>query len=363
MSSGSYFPPPVRFCDIPKGDGKARTLGIPTVSDRVAQMVAKMILEPKIDPNFLEDSYGYRQGKSALDAVGKARERCWEFDWVIDLDIRGYFDSIDHDLMMRAVGKYTEEKWILLYVRRWLEAKGQTEDGKEVERQKGTPQGGVISPLLANTFLHHAFDKWMKEQFSTLPFERYADDIIVHCKTKRQAVYVLGEIKRRLRKCKLELHPEKTKIVYCKDRNRKKEDTYTRFDFLGYTFRPRKVKDKHGNLFVGFTPAISDKAGKAVRCTIRSWELIKSGPLTIKELAAKINPVVRGWIQYYGAYCRSALHPILRQLEFTIAKWAMRKYKKLHRKFVTTTRWLAALSKREPELFAHWNWRLRTTEQ
>lgn len=362
MSSGCYFPPPVLFCEIPKSDGKTRTLGIPTVSDRVAQMVVKMILEPKVDPDFLENSYGYRPGKSALDAVGKARERCWKFDWVIDLDIQGYFDSIDHDLMMHAVKKYTDEKWILLYVRRWLEAKGKTKDGKGIARNKGIPQGGVISPLLANIFLHHVFDKWMKEQFPTLPFERYADDIIVHCETEKQAVYVLAEIKYRLGKCKLTMHPEKTKIVYCKDCMRKKEYAHTQFDFLGYAFCSRKTKSKNGNMFMGFTSAVSDKAVKKMRYIIRSWKLVKLTPLTVKELADKINPVVRGWLQYYGAYRRSTLNSVLRQLEFSIAKWVMRKFKKLHRKFVAATRWLTSLSKREPKLFAHWHWRFKTAE-
>ena len=264
MSSGSYYPAPVRLHEIPKSDGKKRTLGIPTVGDRVAQTVVKMILEPKVEPHFHPDSYGYRAGKSAVEAVGIARQRCWKYNWVIDLDIKGFFDNIDHSLMMGIVEKYTQESWVLLYVKRWLEAPAQDKEGRTVERSKGTPQGGVISPLLANLFLHEAFDQWMSEQFPTLPFERYADDAIVHCRTEKQARYVLQCIRNRLAQYRLELHPEKTVIVYCKDDNRKEEHEHTKFTFLGYEFRPRLSKNKNGNMFVGFTPALSTKAKKSI---------------------------------------------------------------------------------------------------
>lgn len=358
MSSGSYFSPAVKKCEIPKEGGKTRVLGIPTVSDRVAQMVATMVLEPKVEPHFHEDSYGYRPNKSAVEAVGKARERCWRYDWVIDLDIRGFFDTIDHAKTLELVGTYTEEKWILLYVDRWLKAPLETADGKEEKREKGTPQGGVISPLLANLYLHHAFDEWMRGEFGRLPFERYADDMIVHCATEKQARYVLERIRRRLEQWGLTLHPEKTKIVYCKDDNRKGESLHTKFTFLGYEFRARRVRnERHGNVFVGFTPAVSPKAQKAIRYTMRSWRLGVRTPMTLEAIAKMVNPMVRGWINYYGRYHRSALRPIFLQLDVQLAKWAMRKYKRRHRRLLHTLRWLAQIARTRP-ILAHWEWRL-----
>jgi len=355
MSSGSYFPAAVRLCEIPKSDGKVRTLGIPTVTDRVAQMVVKMILEPKMDPKFHQDSYGYRPGKSAIEAVGKARERCWQINWVIDLDIKGFFDNIDHDLMLKAVKKHTQKHWILMYVERWLKAPGQDKKGSEVVRTKGTPQGGVISPLLANLFLHYGFDCWMARNFPDIPFERYADDAIVHCYTEKQALFVKEGIRRRLKECGLTLHPEKTKITYCKDAVRKGRAENIKFDFLGYEFCPRRRKNsRSGHLFVGFNPAISPKARKVISQKIRSWQLTKWTMVSMKKIADWINPRVRGWINYYGAYSKSSIRPILRQVEFAIAKWAMRKYKNLHRKWVSTLRWLKSVSQRSPHLFAHW---------
>jgi RNA-directed DNA polymerase len=355
MSSGSYFPPPVRVVEIAKKDGGQRRLGVPTVADRIAQMVVKMYLEPCVEPYFHPDSYAYRPNRSAIQAVGIARERCWHYDWVLDLDIKGFYDNIDHDLQMRAVRKHTDCKWVLLYIERWLKAPAQLEDGSLVNRDKGTPQGSVISPLLANLFLHYGFDMWMSKNYSYIPFERYADDIIVHCKSERQARWIKRVIEKRLAECKLELHPEKTKIVYCKDDNRRGNHVNEKFDFLGYTFRPRLVKARHKDcFFVGFNPAVSNKAAKAMGNTIRSWRIhLRSGE-SIEDISRSINPVVRGWINYYGRYFSSALSPIFYRLNNALRKWAMRKYKKLRGRWRKAAQWLRRIARREPGLFAHW---------
>ncbi|MCK5255277.1 MAG: group II intron reverse transcriptase/maturase, partial [Deltaproteobacteria bacterium] len=296
MSSGSYFPPPVRSVKIPKGDGKKRILGIPTVSDRVGQMVARIYLEPKVEKCFHPDSYGYRKGKSATEAVGVARQRCFRYRWVVDLDIKGFFDSLDHGLMMRAVRKHTKCKWLLLYIERWLKAPNQLGDGSLVSRDKGTPQGSVISPLLSNLFLHYAYDEWMRRNNPNIPFERYADDIIVHCRSEKQARWIKSEVEKRLLQCRLELHPEKTKIVYCKSGKRNENYPNERFDFLGYTFRPRQARSREGKYFLGFVPAVSDKAAKGMRQEMRSWKFHLRSDLSIEDLSRFCNSILRGWI-------------------------------------------------------------------
>jgi RNA-directed DNA polymerase len=355
LSSGSYFPAPVRAVEIPKAHAQGvRILGVPTVADRIAQTVARLYLEPKVEPLFHPDSYGYRPGRSALDAVGVCRERCWRRDWVIDLDIRAFFDSVDHELVLRAVRRHTDERWILLYVERWLKAPLQQGDGTLVPRDRGTPQGSSISPLLANLFLHYAFDVWMRKQFPDLQFERYCDDGVVHCVNEQQAVLVRDAISGRLAQCGLELHPDKTRIVYCKDADRRATYANERFDFLGYTFRPRRAVGKTGKTIANFLPAVSGDALTEMGRELRSWRINRRSDKTLDDLAQLVNATVQGWINYYGRFYKTGLHPLLSRINEYLVRWAKGKYKRLHSHWRLAKRWLVRVARREPKLFAHW---------
>jgi RNA-directed DNA polymerase len=356
MSSGTYFPPPVRAVEIAKPHGRGvRVLGVPTVADRVAQTVVAMRLEPEVEPRFHPDSYGYRPKRSALDAVGVCRERCWKYDWAIDLDVEKFFDTVPWDLVVRAVEAVCDSRWVLLYVRRWLAAPLQRPDGVLVQRDRGTPQGSAVSPILANLFMHFAFDTWMVRNFPDCPFERYADDGIVHCRTKRQAEEVLAAITARMEEVGLRLHPDKTRIVYCKDGTRRENHEHTDFTFLGYTFRLRKARSKGGRYFSSFLPAMSDEAMKTKSAELRRMRIHLRTTWSLDDLARWLNPIVAGWMNYYGRFYRSAVEPLLQRVNTYVRRWARRKYRRLtgHKRF---KRWWTGLFDRQPRLFAQWRW-------
>lgn len=356
MSSGSYFPPPVRAVEIAKshGDG-VRMLGIPTVADRIAQTVVARHLEERVEQVFHPDSYGYRPGRSALDAVETARRRCWEYDWVIDLDIRAFFDTVPWEHVLAAVAAHTDADWVLLYVKRWLAAPLQHSDGTMIERHRGTPQGSSVSPVLANLFLHYALDVWLTHEHPGVVFERYADDVLVHCTTRAQAQVVLAGIEQRLRDLGMAIHPDKTKIVYCKDGKRRGRFPVVSFTFLGFMFCPRASRDRQGRTFLAFLPAISPQALKKIGRVVRRWRLHRRIFHTFDELARAINPIVAGWMQYYGRFYRSKLSPVLARINAYLVRWIRNKYRRFdatraaHRK-------LAELAASQPRLFRHWAW-------
>jgi len=356
MSSGSYFPPSVRAVEIPKPHGGGtRILGVPTVADRIAQTVVAARLEKEVEPKFHADSYGYRPNRSALDAVAKCRERCFGRGWAVDLDIQKFFDSVPWDLMVKAVEANTDQRWVVLYVERWLRAPLQLPDGTLQERDRGTPQGSAVSPVLANLFLHYAFDMWMDREYPTTSFERYVDDAVVHCVSERQAMEVMEAIGNRMVEVGLRLHPTKTRIVYCKDANRRGSYEHTSFTFLGFTFRARGSRNKNGVTFTNFLPAISKEALNKISTEVRGWRIHWRTGQTFAQLARFINPIVRGWMQYYGAFYQSALRPLLQRINAYLVRWIRRKYKRLAG-FNKSKQCFQGITQRYPRMFAHWKW-------
>lgn len=333
-------------------------LGVPTVADRVAQTVAALALDPRIEAIFHDDSYGYRPGRSARMALASCRQRCRQKDWVLDLDVAKFFDSVDHDLMVKAVEANItpDQRWVVLYVRRWLVAPIRMPDGRMVDRDRGTPQGSAVSPFLANLFMHYAFDTWLEREFPTVSFERYADDAVVHCATERQARQVWAALEQRLAEVGLRLHPDKTKIVYCKDWKRRGNYPITSFTFLGYTFRARRAQAQgRKGVFSAFLPAMSDTAQKAKGEELRRWRVHLKTTWDLADIAEWLNPIVRGWMNYYGAFYRSEMYGLLRRINTYLMRWARRKYKRL-KAFKRAQRWWWGLLRREPTLFTHWVW-------
>lgn len=355
MSSGSYFPPAVRAVPIPKKSGGERMLGVPTVSDRIAQTAVTLVLEPILESVFHRDSYGYRPGKSAHDALAVTRKRCWDRDWVLEYDIRGLFDNIDHSLLLKALRHHCKERWVLLLVERWLTAPMQSTNGTQEARTVGSPQGGPLSPILSNLFLHYALDNWLTTHHPNIPFCRYADDGILHCVSEVEAIHMRKHLDARLYNVGLELHPDKTRVVYCKDSRRTGTHEQVVFDFLGYSFRPRQIIGHGGRLSTGFTPAVSRQSLKAMRQSLRQRRLHLRSDLCLDDLAHEVNPRVLGWIAYYCRFRGSEFNPVARHLDDLIVRWAMRKYKRLRGRKVRAYAWLDNIRRERPALFAHWS--------
>jgi RNA-directed DNA polymerase len=353
MSSGSYMPTAVKGVEIPKKDGKKRLLGVPTLMDRTAQMVVRMNFEPLVEPVFCKDSYGYRPNRSATDAIGITRQRCWKMPWLIEYDIKGLFDHIDHELMMKAVRKHTENKWVILYIERFLRAPIVMPDGSVQERTSGTPQGGVISPVLANLYMHYAFDHWMERRHPRNPWARYADDGIIHCWKKADAEQLLKELEERMKACKLDIHPDKTRIVYCKSDRYQGNHEHEEFTFLGYTFRRRYTRNKQGEFFNGFSPATSKSAGQGLRDRIRDIRK-RNKSVSIEELAKLVNPVIRGWFNYFSKFAAGSAKRILTYVNLTIARWTKSKYKSMKGSTLKAMKFLKRIAKCNPNLFYHW---------
>lgn len=354
MASGSYFPPPVKQVEIPKKQGGVRSLGVPTVADRIAQQVVKARIEAELEGLFHPDSYGYRLKKSALDAIAVTRERCWKYDWCVEFDIRRAFDELDWDLMRRAIRKHIKDPWTLLYIERWLRVPVASTDGQIIQRAKGVPQGSVIGPVLMNLYMHWAFDTWMQREHPHNPFARYADDAVAHCQRKGEAKALLAAISGRLKACKLEMHPEKSGIVYCKDGRRKQVFSRIQFTFLGYTFRPRRIKCRDGRAWTGFLPAVSAEAIKRMNTQIREWKLPRQTSVSLNELALRYNATLRGWLNYYGRFYGSAVEEVFDHFDDALLRWARRKYLRLAGRRRRSRRWLKTVALRQPRLFIHW---------